>query len=71
MLTVLQLKDGTRIYGWPKIWPSEAEKGHFFITGALRTAEGVEQELDSLEGILIDVRDVSSVEFVKKPEINT
>ena len=67
---VLQLKDGTRIYGWPKVWPSESEKGHFFITSALRTLEDEEQELDTLEGILIDVRDVSTVEFVKPPEKN-
>lgn len=62
---VLQLKDGTRIYGWPMIWPSEAEKGHFFITSAQRTYEDEVQELDALEGVLINVRDVSSVEFVK------
>lgn len=65
---VLQLKDGARIYGWPKVWPSEYNKGHFFITAAMRTVEGITQELDTLDGVLIDVRDVSSVEFVKPPE---
>lgn len=65
---VLQLKDGTRIYGWPKVWPSEYDKGHFFITSATRTVEEVTQELDALDGILIDAREVSSVEFVKPPE---
>jgi len=65
---VLQLKDGTRIYGWPKVWPSEYDKGHFFMTSAMRTVGEVTQELDALEGILVDVRDVSSVEFVKPPE---
>lgn len=65
---VLQLKDGTRIFGWPKVWPSEAKNGHFFMTDAVRVVDGEEQELSSLEGILIDVRDVSSVEFAKKPK---
>lgn len=65
---VLQLKDGTRIYGWPKVWPSEYDRGHFFITSAMRSVDDVNQELDSLEGILIDVRDVASVEFMKPPK---
>jgi Family of unknown function (DUF6338) len=65
---VLHLKDGNRIYGWPKVWPSEYDKGHFFLTSAMRMLEEENQELDALDGILIDVRDVSSVEFVKLPE---
>lgn len=65
---VLQLKDGTRIYGWPNVWPSEYDKGHFFITSAMRSVGEVDQELDALDGILIDVRDVASVEFMKLPE---
>lgn len=65
---VLQLKDGTRIYGWPTVWPSEYDKGHFFITSAMRSVGEVDQELDSLVGILIDARDVASVEFMKSPE---
>lgn len=64
---VLQLKDGGRIYGWPKVWPSEHDKGHFFMTSVMRTVGDVEQELDALEGVLIDVNDVSFVEFVKPP----
>lgn len=65
---VLQLKDGTRIYGWPKVWPSEYARGHFFITNVLRSVGDQEQELDTLDGLLVDVHDVSSVEFVKPPE---
>jgi hypothetical protein len=67
---VLQLKDGTRIYGWPTVWPSEYDRGHFFVTSVQRTIGDIDQELDSLDGLLIDVRDVSSVEFVKPPEKN-
>jgi hypothetical protein len=61
---VLHLKDGTRIFGWPKVWPSEPQNGHFFITFAHRTAaDGEQQDLPHLEGILIDAKDVSWVEF--------
>ena len=65
---VLHLKDGTRIYGWPTVWPSEYDKGHFFVTSAMRSVGDVDQELDALEGVLIDARDVASVEFMKIPE---
>jgi len=65
---VLQLKNGSRIFGWPKVWPSEPNTGHFFITFALRTVDDIEQDLGHLEGILIDAKDVEWVEFAKQPE---
>ncbi len=64
----LQLKDGSRVFGWPQVWPSEPANGHFFITSATRTVDEIEQDLAHLDGILIDAKDVSWVEFVKKPE---
>ena len=67
---VLHQKDGTRIFGWPKVWPSESSAGHFFITEAARTVNGEDQDLRHLEGILIDVKEVSWVEFAKQPEEN-
>ncbi len=61
---VLHMKDGTRIFGWPKVWPSEPSTGHFFITSAHRTAaDGQEQDLPHLEGLLVDAKEVSWVEF--------
>ncbi len=65
---VLQLKDGARIYGWPSRWPSDAANGHFFITDVTRQANGQTQVLPELDGILIDAKDVTSVEFVKPPQ---
>lgn len=65
---VLHQKDGTRIFGWPKVWPSEPSSGHFFVTAATRVVNGEEQDLRHLEGILIDVKEVSWVEFAKQPE---
>lgn len=61
---VLQLKDGTRIFGWPSRWPSD-KNGHFLITDAIREIEGKSQDLSHLEGILVDAADVSFVEFAK------
>lgn len=66
----LQLKDGSRVFGWPTVWPSESGSGHFFVTSACRTVDGAEQDLGHLEGILIDAKEVSWVEFVKQPEAN-
>ena len=65
---VLHQKDGNRIFGWPKVWPSESGLGHFFITAASRVVNGEEQDLQHLEGILIDVKDVAWVEFAKQPK---
>lgn len=61
---VLQLKDGTRIFGWPSRWPSD-KNGHFFITDAMREVDGEQQDLAHLEGILVEASEVSSVEFAK------
>lgn len=30
---ILHLKDGRRLYGWPKEWPVEPGKGQFYIMG--------------------------------------
>ena len=65
---VLQLKDGSRIFGWPTTWPSDADKGHFFMTSAVRTVGDQEQDLAHLDGLLINVTDVAFVEFAKQPE---
>lgn len=61
---VLQLKDGTRIFGWPRRWPSD-KNGHFLIRNAMREVNGIQQALDHLEGILVDANEVAFVEFAK------
>lgn len=66
---VLHMKDDRRLYGWPKIWPSDPEKGHFFVTSASWMDEdGNEHSLEALDGLLVDVEDVKWIEFVKQPE---
>jgi len=58
----LHLDDGSRVGGWPQVWPADAKKGHFFITQAHRTIDGVYQELTHLEGVVINVERVIYVE---------
>lgn len=66
---VLNMKDERRLYGWPKVWPSDPEKGHFFITlPSWIDEEGVDHPLDTIDGLLVNVTDVKWVEFLKEPE---
>lgn len=68
---VLNLKDDRRLYGWPKVWPSDPEKGHFFITvPSWIDAEGKEHTLESIEGLLVNVADVKWVEFINEPGVS-
>ena len=60
---VLHLKDDTRVHGWPSMWPSNAEKGHFFVTGATRKERGADDTISRYEALMINVVDVTLVEF--------
>lgn len=63
---VLHLKDGRRIYGYPKIWPA-SPSGHFSLEQASWLCDDNQQvELDTVEAILISAVDVQMVEFMKK-----
>lgn len=69
---VLHLKDERRLFGWPEVWPSDPDKGHFFIiTPSWILDDGKDMELYGVEGLLVDVRDVKWIEFIKKPEITS
>ncbi|WP_416384909.1 DUF6338 family protein [Uliginosibacterium silvisoli] len=62
---VLNFKDDRRLYGWPKTWPSDPEKGHFFITvPSWIDADGKDHPLESVEGLLVNVADVKWIEFI-------
>jgi hypothetical protein len=65
---VLHLKDETQVHGWPSMWPSHAERGHFFITGATRRARGTDIVTSSHEALMINVVDVTLVEFPARKE---
>ena len=65
---VLHFNDGRRLYGWPKEWPNESDKGHFFIMQACWIGENGEQiELEEVHGLLIPANEVKWVEFVGVP----
>jgi hypothetical protein len=66
---VVELKDERRLYGWPKVWPSDPEKGHIFLTFASWLHGEKPVDLNEAEGVLISVKDVAHIEFVKAPEV--
>jgi uncharacterized membrane protein len=67
---ILHLRDGRRLYGWPKEWPVEASRGQFYIMLPSWIREDGEQvDLSQLDGILISARDVRWVEFLNTPEV--
>jgi hypothetical protein len=62
---VLHLEGERRLFGWPEVWPSKPNEGHFFIVyPSWQTDDGV-IELGAVEGILINAKDVKWVEFIK------
>jgi len=66
---VLHLDGERRLYGWPIEWPSESDKGHFVLVQAswLTDDEDDDQiELTGVESIMVDVKEVKMVEFMKK-----
>lgn len=65
---VLHLNDGRRLYGWPKEWPNEPDKGHFFVMQACWISDdGTQTDLPDVHGILMPSKEVRWVEFVGKP----
>ena len=66
---ILHLTDERRLYGWPKEWPNESEKGHFFIMQpSWVQSDGTQIELTNVHGLLVASKDVKWVEFVGTPE---
>jgi len=65
MFVTLHYKDDRRLYGWPEVWPSDPEKGHFFIVFPVWLHGESPTPMREVEGILVDVRDIKHVEFVK------
>lgn len=66
---VLHLTDERRLSGYPKVWPSEPEKGHFFIVQpAWLTDTGEHDLLSDIEGLLVNTKDVKWIEFIDQPK---
>lgn len=66
---VLHLADERRLSGYPQIWPSESEQGHFFIVQPAWLSEtGAHSLLSGIEGLLINAKDVKWIEFIDQPK---
>ncbi len=66
---VLHLKDGRRLYGWPKLYPQDPERGHFWLTDAQWLDLSASTPPPRRVSCLIPVTDVEFVEFVSlKPK---
>ena len=69
---VLHLDGERRLYGWPIEWPSESERGHFVLTEASwlddesKDEKNNQIELTGVSSIMVDVKQVKMVEFMKK-----
>ena len=68
MFVTLHFKDERRLFGWPEVWPSDPEKGHFFIVFPSWTHETEPRRVEGVEGILVSVAEVRFVEFVPRKE---
>jgi hypothetical protein len=66
---VLHLNDDRRLYGWPKEWPTEPEKGHFYVMQPSWIKEdNTLLDVVGADGLLVSVKDVKWVEFMHKPQ---
>ena len=63
---VLHLKDGRRLYGWPREWPTDPKNGHFVIEQASWLEDDKEIEVVGVNQVLIDTSQVELVEFMEK-----
>jgi len=63
---VLHLDGERRLYGWPKEWPSEPEKGHFVLIQASWLDEDKDIPITGVDSIMVDVKEVKMVEFMEK-----
>lgn len=62
----LNLKNGRRLYGWPREWPADSTSGHFSIEQpSWLTPEG-ELPITGVESVVISAGDVEFVEFMEK-----
>jgi hypothetical protein len=70
LFVTLHFKDNRRLYGWPEEWPSDPDKGHFFIVFPVWTHDAEAKPMIGTEGILVNVSDVQHVEFVQRKKEN-
>lgn len=62
---VLHLDGERRLFGWPEVWPSKPNDGHFFIIHPSWLTDEGEVKMESVEGVLVNSKDVKWVEFLQ------
>lgn len=66
---ILHLRDGRRLYGWPKEWPVEPDRGQFYIMlPSWIQSDGTQIDLPQLDGVLVSAKDIRWVEFIEAIE---
>ena len=65
---MLHLKGERRLYGWPEVWPSRPDQGHFRIAEAEWLTEEERMPVTGVSVILVPGEEVEMVEFL---EMNT
>lgn len=62
----LHLSGERRLYGWPKLWPTLPNSGHFLLTDPVWINDnGDFIESPGVASMLVDAKDVEMVEFMK------
>lgn len=64
----LQLKDGRRLAGYPRAWPTDPTTGHYLIIQPTWIVDGSYEPADRITSMLISVTDVAWTEFLDQPE---
>lgn len=64
---VLQLKDGRRLFGWPKQWPSDPNEGHLLMMRVSWLTGKTKVRAKGVDSLLIAAQDVKWVEFLNEP----
>lgn len=65
---VLHLDGERRLFGWPKEWPPDSEEGHILITNPSWLDGDNQIEMTGVESILVDVKEIEYIEFMKTGE---
>ena len=67
---ILHLRDGRRLYGWPKEWPVEPDRGQFYIMQpSWIQDDGSQVDLPQLDGVLVSAKDVRWIEFIAEGRV--
>ena len=67
--TLLHLKSGGQLFGWPEGWPQDAEKGHFLLSNPRYLGDRDIDRPVTPVAIVVPVADVIRVEFINSEQL--